>query len=89
MYHVHYEPSESFEFQGKETEAQKWRKKGYIVKQRGAGGGNWIAMKLSDVIVNGESYRDFVLDYYGRDKLNEALAKQFEDDLNAGKVTLP
>ena len=89
MYAVQYVPSESFSFQGNDTEVQRRRRQGYNVKPLGGGGGNWLATKRSDVLVNGESYREFVLDHYRRDKLTETLAKQFEQDLNTGKVTLP
>lgn len=89
MYKVLYVPSESIPFQGNDSEVQRRRKQGYSVRARGGGGGNWLAIKRSDVLVNGESYREFVLDHYGRNNLTEALAKQFEQDLNTGKVTLP
>ena len=89
MYTVLYVPSESITFQGNDTEVQRRRKQGYSVRPLGGGGGNWLGIKRSDVLVNGESYREFVLDYYRRDKLTEALTKQFEQDLNTGKVTLP
>ena len=87
-YSVHYVESMSIPVQGTFEDVHK-RYKDYIIEERGKGNGNWLARKRSDVLVNGTSYREFVLDHYGKDKLNKKLAKQFEDDLNTGKIKLP
>ena len=86
-YNVRYVESISIPVQGTYEDVCK-RYKDYIIEELGKGNGNWLARKRSDVLINGTSYREFVLDHYGEDKLTKKLAKQFEDDLNAGKIKL-
>lgn len=87
-----YISSEKITFQGsREAALAACRKYGkeYILLERGNGGGNWTIYRPSDVLVNGVSYRDFVLEHYKRSKLTEKLADLFFEELKAGKVTLP
>lgn len=50
--------------------------------------GNWLLTKKSDILVEGKSYRSFVLEHYGRTKLTENLANKFCEDLMSGVIQL-
>lgn len=91
MTQTYYANSESIEVQGTYEKVRKRYKEedGYRIKELGGGNGNWLVTKPSDILVNGKSYREFVLDHYGRNRLTEKLAEQFRNDLDAGKVKLP
>ncbi|MBQ7704335.1 MAG: hypothetical protein IJT73_02750 [Selenomonadaceae bacterium] len=84
-----YVPSESMTVQGKENEIYKKYGKEWNIQPEGWGNGNWLLTKPSDVIINGKSYRHFVLDHYGKFKLTEKLADKFFEDIKIGKIKLP
>ena len=44
--------------------------------------------KKSDVLVDGRSYRSFVLEHYGESRLTQKLVDRFIEDVKNGKVTL-
>ena len=83
-----YVASDSRSVQGKFDEIRKRYGKEWNIKEQGGGNGNWLLTKRSDVLVDGKSYRSFVLDHYGRSKLTEKLVNQFREDVINGKVTL-
>ena len=58
------------------------------IQEQGGGNGNWLLTKKSDVLVDGKSYRSFVLEHYGRSKLTEKLADKFREDLASGAIKL-
>lgn len=81
--------SASMTIQGKSNEVYKRYGKEWDIREQGGGNGNWLLTKKSDILVDGKSYRNFVLDHYGRDKLTEKLVDTFREDLMSGKVQLP
>ena len=85
---ISYLPSESKTVQGKENEVFRKYGKDYYIRDLGKGNGNYLLTKQSDVLIDGKSYRDFVLDHYGRDKLTRKLAEKFINDLEQGKVKI-
>lgn len=85
---VYFIPSETIKDQGNKSEIYKKYGKNYNISSLGKGGGNWLITKKSDIIVNGKSYRNFVLEYYGEDKLTRKLAERFEKDLENGSIKL-
>ncbi len=68
---IYYVPSDSKTVQGKYNEICKKYGKEWKIREEGKGNGNWLLTKKSDVLVNGKSYRDFVLDHYGKSKLTK------------------
>ena len=86
---IRYIPSQEKRVQGKREEIYKKYGKDWDIRELGGGNGNWLLSKKSDVLVDGISYRDFVLDYYGRDKLTEKLVDKFREDVLNGRVKLP
>lgn len=85
---IRYVKSESMSVQGKRTEIFKKYGKEWSIKEQGGGNGNWMLTKRSDVLVDGKSYRDFVLEHYGKSRLTENLVEKFKEDIATGKVTL-
>ncbi len=75
-------PSQSKTVQGKKY-TRDW-----FIRPLGSGNGNWLLTKSSDVLINGVSYRGFILDLYNKSRLTESLYKRFRDDLSKGKVTI-
>lgn len=78
----------SMKVQGKWADIVKRYGKDWSIKQLGGGNGNWLLTKKSDVLVDGKSYRDFILDYYGKSKLTKKLYDKFCDDAESGKIKL-
>lgn len=77
-----YVPSERKRDQGKYSEVAR-RNKGCRITELGGGYGNWICYKEADVLVDGRSFRDAVLEYYNKEKLTENLVDRFrQQDLN-------
>ncbi len=85
---VIYIPGDSMHVQGKKDEVYKKYGKKWSIKELGGGMGNWLLTKKSDVLIDGISYRSFVLDCYGKSQLTEKLVNQFRDDINKGKIKL-
>lgn len=88
MNNIRYIPSDSMPVQGKRNDIIKKYGKEWNIKEQGKGNGNWMLTKKADVLVGGKSYRDFVLEHYGKNKLTEKLAEQFKSDVTAGKIKL-
>ena len=86
--HIIYIPSESMSVQGKRDEISKRYGKDWTIKEEGKGNGNWLLTKKSDVLVDGKSYRGFVLEHYNKSKLTEKLVDEFREDVKKGKITL-
>ena len=85
---IEYVKSESMVVQGKRNEVYKRYGKEWDIREQGRGNGNWLLTKKSDVLVNGRSYRNFVLEYYGKSRLTKKLVDMFIEDVNNGKITL-
>ena len=86
---IEYIPSDSREVQGNWAEIRKKYGREWNIRAMGKGNGTWLLTKKSDVLINGKSYRSFVLARYGRSKLTEKLYYQFRADVESGKVELP
>ena len=65
-----YIPSESMSVQGKKDEIYKRYGKDWNIREQGGGNGNWLLTRKSDVLVDGKSYRTFVLDKFREDVAN-------------------
>jgi len=85
---IEYIPSDSKTVQGKKDEVVKMYGKEWNIKMQGGGNGNWLLTKKSDVLVDGKSYRSFVLEYYGKAKLTEKLVDKFREDIKNNKISL-
>lgn len=85
---IRYVASESKPVQGKRAEVYRIYGKDWNIREQGGGNGNWLLTKKSDVLVDGESYRSFVLEYYGKSRLTQKLVDQFIEDVKNGKVIL-
>ena len=86
---VQYIPSQTNQVQGNSNEIFKQYGKEWKISELGKGNGNWLLTKKSDVLVNGVSYRYFVLEHYNKKKLTEKLVKKFREDLENGNIKLP
>lgn len=80
--------SESKSVQGKSHEIYKKYGKEWNIQERGGGGGNWLLTKKSDVLIDGKSYRNFVLGHYSKSILTENLVNEFKKDLANGTIEL-
>ena len=85
---IRYVKSDSITVQGKQAEIFKKYGKEWKIQEQGGGNGNWLLTKKSDILVDGKSYRSFVLEHYGKSKLTENLANKFRDDLINGVIQL-
>ena len=74
--------------QGKEDEIYKRYGKEWNIREQGNGNGNWLLSKKSDILVDGKSYREFVLEYYGKLRLTRKLYDRFVEDVKSKKVML-
>lgn len=83
-----YVESGSTPVQGKRDEIYKKYGKKWNIRRQGGGNGNWLLTKKSDVLVDGESYRSFVLEHYGKYRLTKKLVDKFREDTKNGKVKL-
>lgn len=88
MMTINYIESESMTAQGKWDAIFKRYGKEWNIKPCGKGNGNWLLTKRSDVLVNGKSYRDFVLAYYGKTKLTKKLVDKFRKDVENNKIKI-
>lgn len=77
---------ESRNVQGKYPDIVKRYGKTWHIQPLGGGNGNWLLTRKSDVLVNGVSYRDFVLNHYNKSRLTRALFERFCDDVENGRV---
>ena len=68
---IRYVESESMAVQGKRDEIYKRYGREWNIREQGGGNGNWLLTKKSDVLVDGKSYRSFVLEHYGKSRLTK------------------
>lgn len=85
---IRYVESESMAVQGKRDEIYKRYGREWNIREQGGGNGNWLLTKKSDVLVDGKSYRSFVLEHYGKSRLTKKIVDKFRDDVESGKVKL-
>lgn len=85
---IRYVYSDSMSVQGKSNEIYKRYGKEWNIREQGNGNGNWLLTKKSDILVDGKSYRNFVLQYYRKSSLTKKLADKFKEDVESGKITL-
>ena len=85
---VRFIPSQRMSAQGRQSEIYKRHGKKWNIRKLGGGNGNWLLTKKSDILVDGKSYRSFVLEHYGKVKLTENLANKFREDLINGVIQL-
>lgn len=85
---IRYVESESMSVQGKRDEVYRRYGKEWNIREQGGGNGNWLLTQKSDVLVDGRSYRSFVLEHYGESRLTQKLVDRFIEDVKNGKVTL-
>ena len=83
-----YVASESMTVQGKSSEIYRNYGKEWNIREEGKGNGNWLLTKKSDVLVDGISYRNFVLDHYEKTRLTEKLVDRFRKDVQNGVIKL-
>jgi len=81
-------PSQSMTVQGKKYAVYKTYGKNWFIHPHGGGNGNWLLTRPSDVLVNGVSYRNFILNLYDKSRLTENLVERFRNDLLKGKVVI-
>lgn len=75
-------------FKVKKDEIYKRYGKDWNIREQGGGNGNWLLTRKSDVLVDGKSYRTFVLEHYGKSKLTAKLVDKFREDVANGKIKL-
>lgn len=83
-----YVESKSMTVQGKKYEIYKRYGKEWNIREQGGGNGNWLLTQKSDVLVDGKSYRDFVLSHYGKARLTKNLVDKFKEDVKNNKIKL-
>ena len=81
-------PSDSRTVQGRRDEVYRKYGNEWSIREQGGGNGNWLLTKKSDILVDGKSYRMFVLEHYGRTNLTENLANKFREDLISKVIQL-
>lgn len=85
---IKYFESESMSVQGKRGDVYRKYGEEWNIREQGGGNGNWLLTKKSDILVDGRSYRSFVLEHYGKSRLTQKLVDRFIEDLKNGKVKL-
>lgn len=85
---ITYIKSETMSVQGKKDDIYKRYGGEWNIREQGGGNGNWLLTKRSDVLADGKSYRNFVLEHYGKSRLTEKLVDKFREDVKKGKVKL-
>ena len=88
MLNKQYIESDSRTVQGKRQDIFKQYGKEWRIQEQGHGNGNWLLTKKSDVLVDGKSYRSFILEHYDRVRLTYNLYEKFKEDVEAGEITL-
>ncbi|MBR6984243.1 MAG: hypothetical protein IKH75_12090 [Ruminococcus sp.] len=81
-------PSQSMTVQGKRDTVYKMYGKNWFIRPLGGGNGNWLVTRPSDVLVNGVSYRAFILEFYEKTRLTELLFERFRNDVDNGIISL-
>lgn len=76
-----YIPSESMSVQGKKDEIYKRYGKDWNIREENREEvTKWLLTRKSDVLVDGKSYRTFVLEHYGKSKLTAKLVDKFHEN---------
>ena len=87
MHTISYRPSDSMSVQGSRDEVFRRYANEWHISEEGGGHGNWLLTKKADVLVDGKSCREFILDHYSRKKITDKLAEKFQSDLENGIIT--
>ena len=85
---INYIPSESISVLGTKSDIYKRYGREWSIKEQGGGNGNWLLTRKSDILVDGKSYRKFVLRHYGKSRLTQSLANKFCEDVQKGVIKL-
>ena len=92
---VKYKPSETVTKQGKASLEGTYRKRGFYVQKSECG--YYVFVKPARVHVNahcegGKTFRIYakqeILDYYGGENISYEMAMRFQNDFDAGKLTV-
>ena len=81
-----YIESQSMNVQGKANDIYKKYGKAWNIKDLGFG--NWLLTKKSDVLVNGLSHREKILELYHKTSLTRSLFERYCHDIETGKVAV-
>ena len=80
--------SQSMKVQGKANDIYKRYDKDWKINTLGNGKGNWLLTKKSDVLINGISHRNKVLELYHKTSLTRSLFERYCHDIETGKVAV-
>ena len=83
---VQYIPSETMRGQGTRNKVYGQYGKSWNIREHGNGNGNWLFTKKSDILVNGVSCRNSVLNHYGKNRLTKGLADKLSKEIENGKL---
>ena len=78
--------SQSMKVQGKANDIYKRYGKEWNIKD--LRNGNWLLTKKSDVLVNGVSHREKILELYHKTSLTRSLFERYCHDIETGKVVV-
>ncbi len=81
-----YIESQSMKVQGKANDIYKRYGKEWNIKDLWFG--NWLLTKKSDVLVNGVSHREKILELYHKTSLTRSLFERYCHDIETGKVAV-
>ena len=81
-----YIESQFMKVQGKANDIYKRYGKEWNIKDLGFG--NWLLTKKSDVLVNGLSHREKILELYHKTSLTRSLFERYCRDIESGKVVV-
>lgn len=76
-----YKQSEKKYVQGKKRDVYRKYSKEWKITEQGGGNGNWLLTKPSDAVLNGDSVRNIILDYYHEERLTQKLVDKFNEDI--------
>ena len=88
MANIQYINSDSKIVQGKTQDIINRYGREWTIREQGRGNCNWLLTKRSDIVVDGKSYRTFVLEHYGKSKLTAKLVDKFREDVANSKIKL-
>lgn len=83
---IQYIKAEHLNVQGKKEDIYRVYGDTYEIAPLG-GSKNWILKKSSDVLINGVSCRQKVLEYYNRSCLSRTLIERLMSDFASGAIT--
>ena len=61
----------------------------WILQTWDFGNGEWVMVQPADILIDGVSHRDFVLELYKQKEIDKDLFEIFKKDVFSGKVALP